>query len=112
MFVANAIIKRVSLTTSDGYLGLALELNFGNSTGQAFGQYSLYSPHAPKDNSDNTKNYAGIFIWRCMEIAGVSDWKDMAGKPIRVRKQSEYDLIEAIGHIVEDKWFCPKEEFK
>jgi len=36
---------------------------------------------------------------------------EMIGKNIRVRKESELSLIDAIGHIVEDKWFCPKEEF-
>jgi hypothetical protein len=111
MDVMNAIIKNASITfESHGFLTVWLELDFGDGFGQSFGGYALY--HQKSVNPATVPNYAGHFIWRCMEIAGVSEWSAIPGKSIRVRKPSENEnYIEAIGHIIKDDWFCPKEEF-
>lgn len=108
-FVCNAVIKSAEITDSDrGILDAWLTLNYGSS-GQGFGGYALY---LPKSFDHHTMlSPAGHFIWRCMEIAGVTKWSDLKGKTIRVRKDSEWGDIEAIGHIVKDDWFCPKDDF-
>jgi hypothetical protein len=54
-------------------------------------------------------NYAGHFIARCLDIGGVDEWSKLRGKSIRVR--IEDGLIKAVGHIINDDWFCPKAEF-
>lgn len=109
MIEQNAVIRSARISTEEGYLTVLLDLDYGG-VHQGFGTYILYSPHVSKQNSDNQKNYAGIFIWRCMEIANVRDWNEMVGKVIRVRKPDYTAIIDAIGHPIEDNWFYPKKE--
>jgi hypothetical protein len=107
----NAVIKSAVITNDDhGLLSAWLHLDYGG-TGQGFGGYCLYLPSSFKHHSGSLQaNYAGHFIWRCMEIAGVTEWADLAGKTIRVR--CEHSKVHAIGHIVKDDWFNPSEDFE
>ena len=105
----NAIIESVSIDDGDrGLLTAWLHLNYGGS-GQGFGGFNLY---LPKDygHFTNKGDFAGHFIFRCMEIAGVTKWQDIKGKTVRVR--ADHGRVEAIGHIVKDDWFNPSEDFK
>ena len=105
----NAVIESASITNDDhGTLGAWLHLDYGGS-GQGFGGYVLYLPKG-FSHAEEQANYAGLFIWRVMEIAGVSRWSELAGKTIRVK--CEHTKIHAIGHIVKDDWFDPKVEFE
>lgn len=106
--IKNAIIESATITNDDGGLLSAwLNLDYGGS-GQGFGGYSLYLPKSFKHHSLQC-NYAGHFIWRVMEIAGVNEWSKLPGKTIRVR--CEHIKVYAVGHIVKDDWFCPSEDF-
>jgi len=104
--IKNALIERAAFDTERG-LSAWLYLDYGGS-GQGFGGYLLYGPHGWKANSQ-PGNFAGHFIWRVLEIAGVDDWENLKGKTIRVK--SEHSKIHAIGHIVKEDWFNPSEEF-
>lgn len=109
--IQNAIIEGARITSDDhGMLSAWLMLDYGGSC-QGFGGYVLY---LPKSCAHHTlESLAGHFIWRCMEIAGVAEWSQLAGKTIRVRKQDAWNCpIDAIGHIVNDDWFCPREDFE
>jgi hypothetical protein len=103
----NAVITHASITNDDhGILSAWLTLDYGGC-GQGFGGYCLY---LPKDCKHHTLlSPAGHFIWRVMEVAGVSEWSKLVGKTIRVR--AEFDGVKAIGHIVKDDWFNPSEDF-
>jgi hypothetical protein len=105
--IENAIIESAVITTSDhGLLSVWLNLTF-NGSGQGFGGYALYpSTH------HSIQSPAGHFIYRCMEIAGVENWHNMPGKTIRVKRNDSYGRIAAIGHIIQDDWFYPKQEMK
>jgi hypothetical protein len=106
--IKNAVIESVRLTNDDhGVLSAWLMLDYGGS-GQGFGGYALYLPKS--FNHHKLQSVAGHFIWRCMEVAGVSEWSKLPGKTIRVR--GDRGGIEAIGHIVKDDWFCPRDDFK
>lgn len=61
------------------------------------------------------KNGMGIeFIRGIMEAVGVDEWSKVKGKLVRVKLSSEHldGKVLAIGHILEDKWFEPREFFK
>lgn len=106
----NAIIKSARITSDDhGLLSAWLDLDYGGS-GQGFGGFSLYLPNSFKNHDARGPNYAGHFIWRVMEVAGVTDWSKLPGKTIRVKQ--EHIGVRAIGHIVNDDWFNPYEDFK
>jgi hypothetical protein len=106
--VKNAIITNASITNDDhGLLSAWLYVDYGGA-GQGFGGYALYLPVSFDHHS--MQSVAGHFIFRCMEIAGVSKWEDLAGKTIRVK--GGHGSIEEIGHIIKDDWFNPKEDFK
>lgn len=101
----NAIITGASLSTADhGLLSSFIHLDYGNS-GQGFGGFALYMPNKPEQST----SAAGLWIWRVMEIAGVSEWANLKGRTIRVR--ADHEKVHGIGHIIKDKWFFPAEEF-
>ena len=104
----NATITNADITTADrGFLDCWITLDYGG-TCQGFGGYILYLPESFEHH--NKMSVAGHFIFRIMEIAGVTDWKELVRKNIRVRK--EWSKIHAIGHIIKDDWFNPEECFE
>lgn len=106
--IQNAVIESATITTGErGFLDAWLQLDYGGS-GQGFGGYVLYLPKSFSHHK--LESVAGHFIYRVMEIAGVTKWEDLKGKTIRVR--GTYSGIQAIGHIVKDDWFCPSEDFE
>lgn len=107
--IKNAVISSAIIDMGDrGLLTSWVNLDYGGS-GQGFGGYSLY---LPKSYSHHTikGDFAGHFIFRCMEIAGVESWDKMKGKTVRA--EIENGLVVAIGHIVKDDWFCPSKDFE
>lgn len=107
--ITNAVIESVSIDDAErGLLTAWLTLDYGG-TGQGFGGYTLYLP----SNFAHHKlmSPAGHFIWRCMQIGGVSKWADLKGKTIRVRQEHKFGRVQAIGHIIKDDWFCPDADF-
>ena len=94
----NAIIDSVSISKADrGFLSAWLVLDYGPKGSQGFGGYDLES--------------TGIhFLWRILEIAGVDEWEKLQGRVIRVR--ANQSGVHAIGHVLNDDWFCPEEDFK
>src|SRR5512135_2853685 len=112
MEIRNAVIESVSLTKADhGLLSAWLHLDYGDCGHQGFGGWGLYLPKDWAHHGMNI-NYAGHFIFRVLEIAGVDNWDQLVGKTIRVRKPKGWGgTIEAIGHIVKDDWFDPKADF-
>lgn len=107
--IKNAIIESMTITSDDhNLLTVWLYLDYGGCS-QGFGGYSLYLPKSYKHHTEKG-DFAGHFIFRCMEIAGVGKWENIKGKTVRVK--SNHSQIEAIGHIVKDDWFNPSEDFK
>lgn len=100
----NAIITSAVLSTEEnGCLIPWVHLDYGDCS-QGFGGHVLYNPEARHD-----VNFAGHFIFRVMQIAGVSDWQKLPGKCIRVRVVN--GLIQSVGHIIKNDWFTPHADF-
>lgn len=107
MEIKNAIIKSAKITCGDrGFLDCWLDLDYGG-TGQGFGGYVLYVPKSWRHHK--VESVAGHFIFRIMEVAGVESFDQLKGRTVRVK--AEHSGAHAIGHIVNDDWFCPKEDF-
>lgn len=108
METRNAVIKSALITNADhGLLSIWLRLDYGG-TQQGFGGYALgKNPNNAEFNIRNEHNYLGVWIWKIMDVCGVSDWNDIVGKPIRV--ECEHEKVYAIGHYIEDIWFTPKD---
>lgn len=105
----NAIIESATITNDDhGLLSAWVHLEYGGS-GQGFGGYALYLPKSFTYHDMSAPNYAGHFIWRVMEVAGVSRWDQLKGKTVRVR--CSHSRVDAIGHIVKEDWFNPADDF-
>lgn len=105
----NAIIKGAKITVENGLLDCWLDLDYGGA-GQGFGGFSLYLPKTFKNSDPSGPNYAGHFLWRVLEIAGVTRWENLVGKTVRVR--AEHSKVHSIGHIVLDDWFNPTVDFR
>lgn len=111
--IKNAIITAATIGIERGFmLDSWLHLDYGNS-GRGFGGFCLHT--LPKDgelyDADKTIPVAGHWIMKVLQIAGVESWSDLSGKTIRVKIDGEMGKIVAIGHIVKDMWFNPREDF-
>jgi len=112
MTIQNAIISAAKITTGDhGFLDCWLTLDYGDGIFQGFGGWALYLPKPSKYY--NIMSLAGHHIFRIMKITGVENWTNVVGKSIRVRGSGEIlsFKIEAIGHIINDDWYCPTDDF-
>lgn len=108
--IKNALIDNVSIDTGDrGLLTAWIFLDYGDSGHQGFGGHALYLPKDYK-NFTNKGDFAGHFIFRVMQVAGVESWDKMKGKTVRVKQKN--GLVVAIGHIVKNDWFNPSEDFE
>lgn len=106
--VVNAIITSARFDTDRGCLSAWLTLDYGGSV-QGFGGYMLYAP-ASWASHKHKGNFAGHFVWRCLQIAEVDDWSKIQGRSVRARRSS--GKVYEIGHIIKDDWFNPGLDFE
>lgn len=109
----NAKIIGTTLGIEDhGIMTATITLDYGGSC-QGFGGYCLDEPVKDKRGRHTGRRgtaYGCEFIRRTLEVVGVESWEHLKGKHVRVRVEDHYNgLILAIGNIVEDNWFSPKE---
>lgn len=106
METKNAIIKSATIEIEGhGLLTAMIKLDVGDGV-RGFGGHTFYSSSWKRPGP----NALALFVWRVFDIAGVDAWHKLAGRTIRVRGTDAG--IDAIGHIVKDDWFNPREEFE
>lgn len=118
IIISNAQIEDTRLGIEDhGIFNLTLVLKWdieeGSSTGQGFGGI-LDNPNKERNGRIGTA-YGCEFIKRVLKTVGVRNWEDLKDKYVRIKHGDGYSCghkIYAIGHIVENKWFCPEEDLK
>lgn len=111
--ITSAIIESASIDTGDlGLLTAWLYLRFNGSEVQGFGGYALYLPKRSKNSTVNG-DFAGHFIFRCLQISDVKSWDKITGRSIRLKHDQPGfgGKILSIGHIVKDEWFNPSDDF-
>lgn len=91
----NARIESTFLGREDhGIPTCFVRLKFERGT-QTFGGYDL-------------RAHGYDFIDRILVAVGVEKWEDLRGQMVRIK--AEHVKVHAIGHIIEDRWFCPAED--
>jgi hypothetical protein len=101
--ILNAVITAADIFADDRcILSAFVSVDMGSGGVQGFGGYELAASHN-----------CALFIIKVMDVAGVSKWNHLIGRPIRVRKNNGQlsGSINAIGHFLDDLWFEPALEF-
>ena len=111
MHIENGKIRDTMLGIEDhGIMTCWLSLDF-SSAGQGFGGYAMDSfSREQKGRIGDGKSI--MAIRKILETVGVEKWEDLKGKYVRVKRSTAFGKIDAIGHIVEEKWFSFEEHYK
>ena len=105
MSIENAKITNVFLGYEDhGILTVMLTLALDSYTvswgGMALGNIHSYTP------------LFGEYISEILLTVGVSEWKDLVGKYVRIEESGIGSPVTKIGNIIEDKWLDNSTFFK
>tara|TARA_R110000851_G_C13000142_1_gene558222 strand:- start:127 stop:483 length:357 start_codon:yes stop_codon:yes gene_type:complete len=109
MKIVNATITSTQLGYQDhGILTSFIMLDYGGS-GQGFGGYCFDEPIKVDGEYSHREGvkFGMEYIRQVLDCTGVRNWEELVGKHVRVRQ--EHSKVHSIGHILEDKWFCPED---
>lgn len=109
--IQNAKIESTMLGyEGHGIMTFYLYLDYGGS-GQGFGGYALDAYDQRKKKRVGHKSF-GEAVAEILRVVGVEKWEDLKGQFVRVEYPEGWNqTITGIGHVLEDKWFRPKEFF-
>ena len=107
--IINAQIEQTEIGFYNGFSMTCWLMLRWEGAGQGFGGY-CFDRHGPNGaNGERVGTAYGCeFIRRILRTLEAERWEDLKGMYLRVRKVSAYGDIIGIGHILNDKWFCPK----
>lgn len=95
--INNAIITETFLGLEDhGILTFIIHCK-GHSFGAGFGCMGCNSPALP------------LALEKLFKVLGVSSWEEIAGSYVRVKSLGFGSELEAIGHLIEERWLTAKE---
>ena len=107
--ILNAVIQSADLTILDhGMLSADIRLKLQDGGEASYGGYNL-GVYTSLDNPNNKLNFGGIFIAKVLLTVGVYRWSDLPRKAIRADISDHLHMIQAIGHIIEEKWLNSKD---
>lgn len=109
-------IENVKITSTflgievHGYLTCCLTVE-GAGFGVTIGGYALDSYDKEKQKRIPTQQGFEL-INRILEVVGVSSWEELAGKHIRIERNSPFGRLTKIGHLINDEWLDFKTFFE
>ena len=107
MEIKNAIIKSATIIKdSQGFLKARIFFTTDDCEYQ-YENNNLYLRR--KSAIGNQISFAGHFIWQIMECAGVTKWEYLKGRAVRIKTDDL--VVHGIGHIVNESWFNPQDEW-
>lgn len=106
--IENVVIESTMLGYEDHGILTAFIFIKGSGWGGGFGGYGMDSYDKKQDKRVGVP-FCGEFIAAVLSTVGVDKWESLKGKHIRVESEGWGGTIRRIGHIIEDKWFDPKE---
>ena len=107
----NAKITSTQLGIEDhGCFTWMLFLDLADGCGCGFGGWCL--DHYDKRLDKRICGEGATAILEILNVIGVENWEDLKGQYCRVEMTEDGCSIKAIGNIIKDKWFNPKELFK
>lgn len=104
MEIKNAKIESTSFGfEGHGILSSTITFDYGGGGHQGFGGFALAG------TEDKPNQVCGLWLTQVLKVVGVEKWEELVGKYVRVKIRD--GRIVEIGHITEDKWFNPVDEF-
>lgn len=113
MQIVNAKIDSTMLGMEDhGIMSCMIGLDYGGSH-QGFGGYVFDEPLKNSQGDNQSRRgtaYGCEFVRRVLEVVGVETWEKLKGQHVRVKREDGWGgSIIAIGNILKDDWFDPKD---
>ena len=106
--IKNAKIKSVSIFYGDhGILTSFVDLDYGGS-GQGLGGYDLGANFDTKPEKATV--HLGAWVGGILRTLEVDRWEKLPGVACRIK--ASHNKVEAIGHLLKDRWFYPTEVFE
>lgn len=97
--VVNARVVEVHLGIEDhGILTSYLTCEWGGGSRQGFGGYDLRHSYQAQE-----------WLTNVLTVFGVTEWSKVRGQVCRIKRDGH--SIVAIGHIIDERWFTPSEDF-
>ncbi len=109
--IENGIIRKAFLGFEDhGMLSFMISLDFASSS-QGFGGWRLDTWCSESSVGIGTAQGCQMII-SLLKTLGVNEWSHLIGTNCRVRRHNAFGPIQAIGHLIQEKWFSPSDVAK
>lgn len=106
--IENAIVRSTTLGVEDHGIFTAFLHLEGDGWGCSFGGYSLDTWDETKKRRVGT-DFGTEFLLRVMATLEVNSWEELSGAKLRCKTEGLGGGVTAIGHLIKNKWFDPKE---
>lgn len=114
--IENGMIESADIMFSRGFILDCMVIFKFDGSGQGFGGFALggnpFDTTAKVAEHDRQPNLAADYIGGVMAVAGVERFSDLPGKVLRVRRETPFGTITAIGHPIKDLWYVPEARFR
>lgn len=104
--VVNCKIAATQLGFDGGVMLGTLQLQ-AKGFGVAFSGHVIHVPAQTQEQEDWQTSFGMDYITRVLQTVGVRLWEELPGQAIRLMREG--NQVVAIGHLIEEVWFYPRE---